>query len=93
MKYCVMCSVAQSRTALCNPMDFSSPHSSVHGDSPGTDNGVGCRFLFQGLFPTLGWNPHLLCLLYWQADSLSLRHLGSPVLGWDPKTGMEGRQC
>ena len=26
---------------------------------------------------TQGLNPHLLCLLYWQVDSLSLGHLGN----------------
>ena len=32
----------------------------------------------MGFFPTLGSNPHLLCLLQWQADSLPLYHHGSP---------------
>ena len=33
-------------------------------------------FLFlQGIFPSQGSNP---CLLHWQADSLPLRHQGSP---------------
>ena len=35
--------------------------------------GASCHFLLQGIFPTHGSNPHLLP---WQADSLSLRHLG-----------------
>ena len=38
-------------------------------DSPGKNTGVGCHFLLQGIFPTQGWNLHLLCLLLWQADS------------------------
>ena len=37
----------------------------------------GLSFLLQGIFPTQGLNPHLLCLLYWQAYSLPLSHLGS----------------
>ena len=37
---------------------------------------VGCYLLFQGIFLTQGSNPHLLCLLHWQADSLSLSQLG-----------------
>ena len=37
-----------------------------------------CHFLLQGIFPTQGSNPCLLCLLYWQADSLPLSHLGRP---------------
>ena len=31
-------------------MDRSPPGSSVHGDSPGMNTGVGCHALFQGLF-------------------------------------------
>ena len=33
-------------------------------DSPGKHTGVGCHFLLQGIFPTQGSNPGLLCLLY-----------------------------
>ena len=36
----------------------------------------GCHFLLQGAFLTQGSNPHLLCLLNWQVDSLQLCHLG-----------------
>ena len=32
----------------------------------------GCHFLLQGVFPTEGSNPHLLCVLYWQAGSFPL---------------------
>ena len=39
------------------------------------NTGVGCHFLFHGIFPTPGWNP---CLLHWQADSLPLRYLERP---------------
>ena len=39
---------------------------------------MGCHFPLQRLCPTQGSNPHHLCLLHWQADSLSLCHLGSP---------------
>ena len=39
----------------------------------------GLPFPLAGIFLTQGLNPCLLCLLYWQADSLPLRHLGSPV--------------
>jgi len=37
---------------------------------------VGCHFLPQGIFPTQELNPHLLCLLDWQAGSLPLAPLG-----------------
>ena len=30
---------------------------------PGKNKSVGCHFLLQGIFPTLGSNPHLLSLL------------------------------
>ena len=32
----------------------------------GKNTGVGCHFLFQGIIPTQGSNPHLLGLLYWK---------------------------
>ena len=57
---------------LCDPMDYSPPGSSVHGDSPGKNTEVGCPALLQGIFLTQGSNPHLLCLLHWQAGSLLL---------------------
>ena len=41
-------------------------------DSPGKNTGVGCHFLLQGIFLTQGSNSHLLGLLHWQVDSLSL---------------------
>ena len=36
------------------------------------------HFILQGIFMTQGWNPHVLHLLHWQADSLPLSHLESP---------------
>ena len=45
---------------------------------PGKNSGAGCHFLLQGICPTQGLNPSLLCLLHWQADSWPLNHLGSP---------------
>ena len=43
----------------CGSMDCSPPGSSVHGDSPGKNTGVGCHALLQGIFPTKGSNPGL----------------------------------
>ena len=54
-----VCLVAQSCPTLCDPMDCSLPDSSVHGDSPGKNTGVGCHALLQGIFPVQGWNPGL----------------------------------
>ena len=36
------------------------------------NTGVACHALLHGIFPTQGWNPHLLHLLRWQAGSLPL---------------------
>ena len=36
------------------------PGSSVHGDSPGKNTGVGCHALLQGIFPTQGSKLGLL---------------------------------
>ena len=68
----------QSCLTLCDPMDCSSPGSSVPRDSPDKNNGVGCHALLQGIFPTQESNPRLLCLLQWQADFLPLVPPGKP---------------
>ena len=52
----LLCLVAQSCPTLCNPMDCSPPGSSAHGGSPGKNTGVGCHFLFQGIFPIQDWS-------------------------------------
>ena len=44
---------------------------------PHKNTGVGCHFLLWGIFLTQGLNCCLLRLLYWQADSLPLCHLGA----------------
>ena len=62
-------------------MDCSSPGSSVHGDFPGKNTGVGCHALLQGIFPTQGSNLSLFCLLHWQVDSLPLAPPGKPKKG------------
>ena len=67
---------AQACPTLCDPMDCSSPGSSVHGIFKNTR--VGCHFLFQKIFPTQGTNPHRLHPLHWEADSLALAPLGKP---------------
>ena len=55
----VQCLLAQSCPTLCCPMHCSPPGSSVHGDSPGKNIGVGCCALLHGIFPTQGSNPGL----------------------------------
>ena len=76
-KTCESCSECP---ALCNPMNYSLPGSSVHGDSPGRNIVTGCHALFQGIFPTQGLNPGVLHhsqILYPQS------HTGSrSILEW-----------
>ena len=56
------------------------PGSSVHGDPPDKNTGVGCHTLLQGIFPTQGSKPglpHCKWILY------CLSHQGSPgILEW-----------
>ena len=63
---------------VCNPMDCSSPGSSVHGDSPGKNTGVGCCALPQGIFQTQGLNPGLP---YCRQILYHMSHQGSPWEG------------
>ena len=67
------CSVASVVSCSFDPMDCSMSDSSVHGDSPGNNTGIGCHFLLQGILLTQGLNPCLLCFLHWQACSLPLK--------------------
>ena len=69
----------QSCPILYNTADCRLPGSSVHGDSPGKNTGLGYRAFLQGIFPTQGSNLHLLCLLHWQVGSLSPVPPGKPV--------------
>ena len=41
-------------------------------DFLGKNTGMGSRFFLQGIFRNQGSNPHPLCFLHWQADSLPL---------------------
>ena len=46
---CVLCLVTQLCLTLCDLVDCSPPGSSVHGDSPGENTGVGCHVLLQAI--------------------------------------------
>ena len=76
----VLCLVSQSYPTLWDPMGYSLPGSSVHGDSPGKNTGVGCHALLQRIFPTQGLNPslpHYRWIIY------HVSHQGSPrTLEW-----------
>ena len=69
------CCVLSRSVILCDPMNCRPPGSSVHGDSPGKNTGVGCHALLQGIFPSQRSNPglpHCGQILY------QLSHQGSP---------------
>ena len=60
---------AQSCLTLCDPMDYSLPGSSVHGDSPGKNTGEDCHALLQGIFLN-------------QGSSIVLNPLGELFVSW-----------
>ena len=51
---CMPAKSLQSCPILCNPMDCNLPGSSVLGNSPCKNTGVGCHFLLQGNLPDSG---------------------------------------
>ena len=67
--------LAPSCPTLWDPMDFSQPSSSVHGDSPGKNTRVGCHALLQGIFLTLWSNPGLP---HWRQILYHPSHQGTP---------------
>ena len=48
----ILCWVFQSCPTLWDPMNCSTPGSSIHGDSPGKNTGVGYHALLQGILST-----------------------------------------
>ena len=71
---CALCLVTQSCPTLCDLMDCSPPGSSVYGDSPDKNTGVGGCALLRGIFPTQGSEPVSLT-----SPALAGRFLGSPI--------------
>ena len=62
-------------------------------DFPGKNIGVGCHFLYQGIFSTQGSNPSLL---HWQANSLTTEPPGKflffHIVFFSPKRCKENRK-
>ena len=69
-----VCLVTQSCPTLCDPMDNSQLGSSVHGDSPGKNTGVGCHAQ-PGDLSNPGIESRSPTL---KADSLPSEPLGKP---------------
>ena len=72
----VLCCVVFSCSvlSLCDLMDCSPPGTSVHGNPPGKNTGVGYHALLQGIFPIQGLNqvdrflpPWRLRPLFWHS--------------------------
>ena len=66
----IVCLVAQQCPSLCDPMDCSPPGSSVHGDSPGKNSGMGCMpssrlwdILFANIFSYLVHGIYVLWIV------------------------------
>ena len=67
----------QSCPTLCNLMDCSPPGSSVYGNSPGKNTGVGCHAFLQG-------NPRIKC----RSPALKVDSLPSEPPGKPMNTGV-----
>ena len=74
---CMLCLFSGLRL-FANFMDCGPPGSVCPWDSPSKNTGVNSHALLQGIYPTQGSNPCLLCLLNWQVGSLSLVPTGKP---------------
>ena len=72
----ITCSVMSNSSATPWTVAHQPP---LSWDFPGKNIGVDCRSLLQGIFLTQGSNPHLLCLLHWQVNSLPLEPSGKPL--------------
>ena len=69
---CMHAKLLQSCLTLCDHMDYVACHTSL------SKGFFSSHALLWGLFPTQGSNPHLLCLLQWQASYLPLAPPGKP---------------
>ena len=78
MHVCKLSSL-QSCLTLCDHMDYGPPGSSVHGDSPCKDTGMGCHAVLQGMVWTQGSNLCFLSLLHWQSVSFPRAPPGKPL--------------
>ena len=71
-------------------MDCSPLGSSVHGDSPGKNSGVGCGDLLQGSSPPRG-GTRLFCLLHWQRDHSTMGETEQHYFSYPSSSVSSGR--
>ena len=79
-----VCSVSQSGPTLCDAMDCETLwtvalQAPLSMGFPRQEYWSELPLPPLGIFPTQGLNPHVLCFLYWQADSLPLVPPGKPL--------------
>ena len=55
--YALLCLVTQWYPTLCDFIDCNPSGSSIHGDFPGKNPGVGCCAFLQGSLPNPGIKP------------------------------------
>ena len=80
MYVCVcVCAVASVLSSSLWPHGLKPTRLLCPWDSPGKKTGVGCYALLQGIFPTQGSNPCLLCPLHWQMNTLPLTPPGRSI--------------
>ena len=72
---CVCAQSLQSFLTLCDPRDCIACQAPLSMGFSGKNTGVGCQALLQGIFPTQGSNPCLLCLLHCRWNLYSVNHL------------------
>ena len=75
-KYSSCVCESPSVMSLCDPKDCSPPGSSIHGNFPGKNTGVGCHALLQEIFPTQGPESRSPTL---QVDSLPFEPPGTLI--------------
>ena len=74
----IYAAAAQSCLILCDPQGLQPTSLLCPWDLPGKNTGMGCPFLFQGILPTQGLNPCLLCLLWCKQILYPLSQWRSP---------------
>ena len=75
------CAVAQLCATLCAAMNCSLPGSSVYGIFQARILEWVAVSSSRGIFPTQGWNPHLLCLLHYRSVLYPLNIEEAPSKG------------
>ena len=76
----MLCELCLSKAVVLSFIQLFGLQSTRHlcSSHSGKNTGVGYHFLLQVIFLTQGLNPHFLCLLHWQVESLLTEPSGKP---------------